>query len=104
MVLREFVEKVIDMPNAGRKGVNLDDQKHRELDAAGYHYLANDLLGRRLEDISELEDRGLRSYHELLEELKDIEYQTAPAYDIENRRIKDNVGIASFWVRRKGGK
>lgn len=101
MSLRDGIEKVLALPNAGREGVNPDDPEHLALDAAGFHYLLNDL--RDLHDIA-LEGRGLESMHAMLREITGIEYKTASAYGKNKKRIPEQEGVASFWVRRKGGR
>lgn len=99
--LKEGIEKVLALPNAGREGVNLDDPEHLALDAAGYHYWLNDV--RSLYDIT-LKDRGLESMHTILRAIPSIEYKTAGAYGTNKKRIPEQEGVVSFWVRRKGGK
>jgi hypothetical protein len=98
MSLKEGIEKVLALPNAGREGVNLDDPEHRTFDGQGYHYLFNDM--RSLRD-STLEDHGLESMHTILRAMSGIEYETACAYDTNQKRIASEEGVVSFWVRRK---
>jgi hypothetical protein len=100
MSLKDGIKKVLALPNAGREGVNLDGPEHLALDAAGFHYLLNDV--RSLYDIA-LDDRGLKSMHTMLRAIPGTEYKTANAYGINKKRIPEQEGVVSFWVRRKGG-
>lgn len=101
---KDGIEKFLALPNLNRESVNLDDPEHQALDAAGYHYLLNDLAGGTVEDKIILETFGLKSMHDVLGAVPGIEYKTACAYDVDGERIAEKQGIVSFWVRRKGGK
>ncbi len=98
MSLKEGIEKVLALPNAGRESVNLDDPEHQALDADGFHYLMNDVRSRN--DIA-LEAYAVESMHVILSAIPGIEYKTARAYGEGLKRIPEQEGVVSFWVRRK---
>jgi len=41
--------------------------------------------------------------HTMLRAIPGTEYKTANAYGINKKRIPEQEGVVSFWVRRKGG-
>jgi hypothetical protein len=96
--LKEGIEKVLALPNAERDGVNLDDSEHQALDDDGFHYLMKNVRSRN--DIA-LEAYAVESLHVILSAIPGIEYKTARAYGEGMKRIPEQEGVVSFWVKRK---